>query len=412
MLQKSQASATQNEVLLSGRSVWSRTGATGVRARALRESLQADVVIVGAGISGAFLAHALAGYDGRVVVVDRRPPAHGSTAASTAMLQFEIDVPLTQLRRQIGAAKAARAWRDSYRATQDLIRLVRAEHILCGLQLRESLYLTGSTMGFRAMEQECLARGRIGLPGAFLPSRVLREKFGIERSGAILSAGSAVANPRQLAAGLLRRAARQGVEIYSPVTITDILATSHGVVLATDRHFIEARQCIFSTGYELLKGLPRAGTKITSSWAMASSGRSAYPSWLNRTLVWEAADPYLYMRTTPDGRVIIGGEDEDIDLPRYRARSMARKSARLMRKAKALIPGLALDKPYQWTGAFGESEDGLPIIDAIPNMPGCFAVMGFGGNGTIFSVIAARLIPALLAGRRPKNADIYRFRES
>jgi glycine/D-amino acid oxidase-like deaminating enzyme len=167
---------------------------------------------------------------------------------------------------------------------------------------------------------------------------------------------------------------------------------------------------VFCTGYELLKGLPGKGTKITSSWAIASRPHAKLPSWLRNTLVWEAADPYLYMRTTPDGRLIVGGEDEDIDLPSYRARSMAHKTARLMAKTKKLIPGLDFTLARQWTGAFGESEDGLPIIDRVPDMPNCIAVMGFGGNGTIYSKIASEIVPTLLRGRSDVDADIFRFR--
>lgn len=33
--------------------------------------------------------------------------------------------------------------------------------------------------------------------------------------------------------------------------------------------------------------------------------------WPRQAFVWEASDPYLYMRTTDDGRVICGGEDEE-----------------------------------------------------------------------------------------------------
>jgi glycine/D-amino acid oxidase-like deaminating enzyme len=238
----------------------------------------------------------------------------------------------------------------------------------------------------------------------------LRAQFGIGRTGAILSPGSAIANPMQLAAGLLRRAAHAGVAIYSPVRIDDILATQHGVVLDTGEHFIEAQQCVLCTGYELMKGLPRKSTKITSSWAIATRPRARYPRWLDETLVWEAADPYLYMRTTPDGRLVIGGEDEDIDLASYRARSLDRKAARLAVKARALIPGLEVAVSHRWTGAFGESDDGLPIIDAVPEMPNCFTVMGFGGNGTIYSVIASQIVPTLLKGRPDKDADIFRFR--
>jgi glycine/D-amino acid oxidase-like deaminating enzyme len=402
-------SATDEKRLVSGSPVWARSGGTHVPARRLRDSIKVDVAIVGAGISGAFLAHALAGRYERVAVLDRRTPAHGSTAASTAMLQFEIDTPLTELRDKIGP-KAARAWQRSYRATQDLVALVRAEGIRCGLERRQSLYLAGDSMGFRGLQSETQARLRAGLPGDYLDAAALRAQFGIDRTGAILSSGSAIANPMQLAAGLLRRASKAGVAIYSPVRIDDILATRHGVLLDTGEHFVEARQCVLCTGYELMKGLPRKGTKITSSWAIATRPRAHYPRWLDQTLVWEAADPYLYMRTTPDGRLVIGGEDEDIDLASYRARSLGRKAARLAAKARKLIPGLDLSVSHRWTGAFGESDDGLPIIDAVPDMPNCFAVMGFGGNGTIYSVIASQIVPTLLKGKPDKDADIFRFR--
>jgi glycine/D-amino acid oxidase-like deaminating enzyme len=381
-----------------------------MRTHTLKDSLRADLVIVGAGVSGAFMAHALAKRFDTVVVVDRRAPAHGSTMASTAMLQFEIDTPLTKLSEKIGPSKAARAWRRSWRATQALVKLVASEGIRCGMRRSDTLYLAGDSMGSRGLEKEMKARHRAGLPGDYLDARQLREIFGIDRTGAIFSPGAASADPVALTQGLLRSAIRKGVSLYSPMEITDVTATLHGVMLDTGKHFIEAKHAEFCTGYELLKGIPRKGTKITSSWAIASRPHAKLPRWLANTLVWEAADPYLYMRTTPDGRLIVGGEDEDIDLPSYRARSMPHKTARLMTKAKRLIPGLEFALSRQWTGAFGESEDGLPIIDRVPDMPNCIAVMGFGGNGTIYSKIASEIVPTLLRGRLDRDADIFRFR--
>jgi len=43
-------------------------------------------------------------------------------------------------------------------------------------------------------------------------------------------------------------------------------------------------------------------------------------------------------------------------------------------------------------------------------MPNCIAVMGFGGNGTIYSKIASEIVPTLLRGRPDKDADIFCFR--
>jgi glycine/D-amino acid oxidase-like deaminating enzyme len=405
------SAATDEKTLHSGNSVWHGSSGASVKTRELKHSIKADVVVVGAGISGAFMAHALAPRYERVVVVDRRPPLHGATAASTAMLQYEIDQPLTKLTEKVGAARAARAWRRSYGATQDLVNLVRREGLRCGLARRQALYLAGNDMGARGLKRESKERNRIGIPGEYLDKKQLGAAFGIDRAGAIVSPKSAIANPVQLAAGLLRRACEAGADIYSPVNIEDVIATRHGVILDTGRHFIEAKQVVFCTGYEVLKGLPQKGTKITSSWAVSSPPHAKYPRWLDHTLVWEAATPYLYLRTTPDGRLIAGGEDEDIDLPSYRSRSLDRKSARLAAKVRALIPGVELRPSHKWTGAFGESANGLPFIDRVPDMPGCFVVMGFGGNGTIYSMLASQIVPGLLKGRMHSDAALYGFRD-
>ena len=113
--------------LRTGSLVWADTAHPPLGTHALKQSLSVDVAIVGASISGAFMAHALAARFEKVVVLDRREPGLGSTHASTAMLQFEIDTPLTDLADQIGGANAAQAWRRSWRATQALSRMVRDE---------------------------------------------------------------------------------------------------------------------------------------------------------------------------------------------------------------------------------------------------------------------------------------------
>lgn len=399
---------TPKKRLHTGRSVWSDTPHRQIRTHALKQGLPCDIAIVGAGISGAFMAEALSRHHD-VVVLDRRAPAMGSTHASTAMLQFEIDTPLTRLVEQIGHDRAARAWRRSWRATQALIRLVRDENIRCGLGLRSSLYLSGNAMGARGLQAEARARNRIGLDCDYLPAATLRGRYGLDRTGAIFSEGAAVADPVALARGLLRKAMGRGARIFAPCNVQDVMATGHGVVLDAGGHFVDAKAVVFCTGYEVLKGLPARGTRITSSWAAATAPHADYPAWLDRTLVWEAAKPYLYMRTGADRRLIVGGEDADLDSPSYRADTLARKARRLADKTHRLLPGLKPRWSHVWAGAFGESADGLPLIGAVPGMPGCFALMGFGGNGTIYSMIAAQLMPGLIAGRTPKDADIFCF---
>ena len=55
-----------------------------------------------------------------VICIDRRGPLIGSTPATTALVQFEIDQPLSALSTMIGVTKAERAWRRSRLAVANL----------------------------------------------------------------------------------------------------------------------------------------------------------------------------------------------------------------------------------------------------------------------------------------------------
>lgn len=63
----------------------------------LQRDLETKVVIIGAGITGSLIAHRCVEEGYSTVVVDRREVAHGSTSATTGMLQYEIDVQLHEL---------------------------------------------------------------------------------------------------------------------------------------------------------------------------------------------------------------------------------------------------------------------------------------------------------------------------
>ena len=400
--------ATRKRDLRTGRPVWADSYGLGVPVRTLDAAISVDVVIVGAGISGAFMAHDLS-RDHSVAVLYRRPPLTGSTMASTALLQWEIDLPLTVLAEKIGAEKAKRAYLRSRAAVEDLKRIVAHERIVCGLKDKDSLYLAGDTYGYRALEAEAGARAAIGLDSEFIGPADLRERFGIDRTGAIISSGSASADPARLAAGLLRRARANGATVYSQVEVLQAASDPEGVTLITDAgHAVRARQVVFCCGYEFPKGVPTPGAKVISTWALATKSRTACPAWLRDTLVWEASDPYLYFRMGGDGRLIVGGEDEDSPDAHQDEARLKRKCAAIAAKLQALVPALDFEVDYSWAGAFGESATGLPSIAPVPDMDHAWAVMGFGGNGITYSVIASQVVAAAIRGQVDPDADLYR----
>jgi glycine/D-amino acid oxidase-like deaminating enzyme len=62
-----------------------------------------------------------------------------------------------------------------------------------------------------------------------------------------------------------------------------------------------------------------------------------------------------------------------------------------------------------WAGTFGESENGLPSIGAVPDMPNCYAVLGYGGNGITFGAIAAQIIANRLCGKPDPDEPLFAF---
>lgn len=132
---------TEKRDLRTGTPLWLANGLPRLNVEKSASGMKADVVVVGTGISGALVADAMlnAGYS--VLAVDRRKPLSGSTAASTALLQSELDTPLLELQRKVGKSNAARAWLRSAQVVEVLRNRTRDLQIECGFNSRTSLYL-------------------------------------------------------------------------------------------------------------------------------------------------------------------------------------------------------------------------------------------------------------------------------
>ncbi|MEO8667765.1 MAG: FAD-dependent oxidoreductase [Bauldia sp.] len=404
--------ATQKRDLRTGRSYWMSRPLPPVPVAPLAADVATDVLVVGAGISGALTAEALAADGHKVVIVDRRGPVRGSTPASTALVEFEIDVPLVKLAGQIGLPAAERAWRRSRLAVDSLAARTRALGIACDLVRRDNLYLAGDMLDADRRAAECAARRAAGIETRLLSRRELKEGFGIAREAALLAYDDIALDPRRLTAGYLRAAVEQGAHIHAPVDVTDIAVARSGITASTrDGPAIRCKHLILATGYEIAHMVPKRGHQVASTYVIATKPQPR-KLWPGECFIWEASETYLYVRTTPDGRIICGGEDEDFADDAARDELIPKKVAAIRRKLGKLLPGIDTTPDYAWAGAFGVSDTGLPSIGEIPGKKNCWAVLGFGGNGITYSRIAADIIRAALAGKADPDAGLYAFRRS
>jgi glycine/D-amino acid oxidase-like deaminating enzyme len=376
----------------------------------LKHDIKCDVAVIGGGITGALVAYQLtqAGVD--AIVLDKRDIGWGSTSASTALLQYEIDTPLHELAERIGEDAAARACLACLEAIYKIEQLTRDLGGSCGFERKKSLYLASAKRHVKELQQEYEIRRRHGIQLDLLDESDITSRFSFKRPAALLSYDAAQVDPYRLTYKLLEKATQHGLKVFDRTAVTTFDQTGKGVKLATDRGCkVTARKIVFATGYESQEYLEQKMARLISTYALVSEPLDGFTGWCEQCLIWESARPYVYLRTTDDGRVIIGGEDVDFRDPERRDQLIERKTKKLQDKFRRLFPQTDMDVAYAWAGTFGETKDGLAYIGETPEFPNAYFALGYGGNGINYGVIAAEIIRDAVLGKANPDAELFRF---
>jgi glycine/D-amino acid oxidase-like deaminating enzyme len=374
----------------------------------LSHDRRCDVAVIGAGITGALVSDALTSAGLSVIAVDCRHPAHGSASASTALLQYELDVSLTDLIDRLGRQRAV----DSYRAALDGVRAIgRISKNLTkdvGFRNRPSLYYASRKRDAKDLREECATRRRAGFPCEVLDAKAIARIVDIEAPLALWSSTGAEVDPWRLTQALISRCTKRDFAVYGRTKVTRIVPNKTYLEVRSNRGRIRARNVVVAAGYEAEQFLPERLATLHSTYAIVTEPVKSFAGWNKRCLVWESARPYLYLRTTSDNRIIVGGEDDPFRNPAHRDARVPRKAETLLGKARRLFPQIEMELAYAWAGTFGESKDSLPYIGPHPrgNNRVLYA-LGYGANGIPFSAIAAEVLTARVLGKPHRYQNTF-----
>lgn len=374
----------------------------------LQHNITTDVTIIGAGISGALIAHALVGTGLSVTVIDRRHVGMGSTAANTSLVQYEIDVPLTALSNMRGEKNAL----QSYRLCLDAVYRLNdiSNEVGMDFPIKPSLQYASNDKHRHALHREFATRMRYGFDVHWLEPKDIKDKYGFSAPGAILSLVSGETDAYKLTHKLLQHCIDKGMQVYDNTTITRIDQLSKHVCLETQNGCkIKTRKVIMATGYESVNYIPKHIATLYSTYAFVSEPLPGNELWYHNSLVWETAMPYLYFRTGDDNRIFVGGKDDPFYNPQLRDARIGKKAALLQKAFNKKMPHIPVRIDFSWAGTFAGTHDGLPYIGAIPGKPDMLFALGFGGNGITFSVIAADILKDCILKRKNSKAALFSF---
>jgi glycine/D-amino acid oxidase-like deaminating enzyme len=165
---------------------------------------------------------------------------------------------------------------------------------------------------------------------------------------------------------------------------------------------------IVAAGCESLVFKREQNASVISSYAVISNPVDDLSMWSDRTLIWETARPYMYMRTTKDNRIIIGGLDEKTASANKRDSMLPQKREKLIQKFNELFPGLNVQPAYQLAAFYGGSRDGLPMIGMYDDYPGWYFLFAYGDSGIVYSMLLAKILrDVIISGSHP-DLGLYR----
>ena len=376
----------------------------------LERDIKTDVLVLGGGISGALAAHYLIQEGIDCTLIDARTIGLGSTCASTSLLQYEIDTPLHQLIEMVGEKNAVRSYKLGCSAIGKLATLA-AKTGMKDFEMKKSLYHAAYKKDISFLKKEFETRKKYGLKVKWLDEKAMYKEFGFLSPGGILSDLAASADAYLLTHHLLQYNINNGLKVFDRTPVVSIKHNRLNVHLKTqEKRTITAKKLVYATGYEVVNFISKPIVKLTSTYAIASEAfNSQIKLGKNDPVIWNTAKPYLYLRSTNDNRIVIGGRDEEFFSHIKRDKLIPQKTKQLKKDFKKIFPLILFKTEFSWAGIFGSTKDGLPYIGAYKNLPNSFFALGFGGNGITFSQVAGEIIASIIKGKKNKDADIFSF---
>lgn len=394
--------------LSNGKYYWPTTLKKMLTLPLLDDDIQCDVLIIGAGGSGAQLAYYLSDQDLDVVVVDKAQPGSGSTAVNTALIQYAGDKMLFELANSFGEENAVRHLKICENAINELEKASAKLPIDCDFVRRDSLYFASSTEDIGKLTKEFALLKKHEFNVEWLNDQTISQYVPFKREAAILYKNDAELNPLNFTHGLLDYSKAKGVRIYADTEISGHKIEKDQTQFFTKRgNTIKANKVVIAAGYESLDFKKEKNAVISSSFNIVTSTIEDLSFWYKRTLIWETARPYIYLRTTADNRIIIGGLDENTSFVDDRDAKILHKRDMLIQELAKLFPDLKVTPEFYIGAFYGGTHNGMPMIGQYDEFPNCYFLMGYGDNGLVYSMVLGKIISDLIVRGDHKDSDLY-----
>jgi glycine/D-amino acid oxidase-like deaminating enzyme len=377
--------------------LWDKTAGPAVQVPALREDIESEVAIIGAGFCGLSAALHLAEQGIKAVVLEAETPGWGASGRNGGQVIAGLKLDPRECEHEFGR-EDGRALSRFGAGTADLVF-----SLIERFQIRCEAHRDGWIQAVRTPKDLADVRRRVadlqanGQNVELIDAERMMALTGTRfYQGAMLDRRSGSVQPLGYARGLAAAAHAAGARIFRDARVTGIAPITARWRLSTAQGVVTAKQCLIATnGYtgDLHPAL-RTAMIAVQSYQIATD---PLPSGLNAEILpsrLPVSDmPYLgvYFRRDDAGRFIIGGRGSLTDrdrLPLF---------AELERHAHRLYPNLkGVEFAIRWGGKLALTRDHLPRLLTIE--PGLHAAYGCNGRGVALATAMGKLAAERIRG--------------
>ena len=357
------------------------------------ESSIYDVVIVGGGVTGIVTAHELQKRGFQCLVAEAHNICFGTSGGTTAHLNTFFDKTYAEVVSDFGKKESeqlAMAARDAIDLYKNNIGSLMID---CEFSEHEGYVFAQNEKQVNELEKMYSSSLDAGVQVKYAEKIPVRIPF----LKAISYAGQGQIHPVKYIYGLAEAFEANGGRIFENCFIT---AVDHGETISVhyDSGTLLAKHLIYATHIPPGVNLLHMRCAPYRSYVMAIELEDGqYPE----GPAYDMEDPYHYYRTQEtNGKkyLIAGGEDhktgheENTEQPFIRLENYLRKFFKIK------------EVTFKWSSQYFEPADGLPYIGQLPGAPeNILVATGFGGNGMIYSHVAAKLLTEIIT----KSPDAY-----
>ena len=392
-------------------SFWERT-AKKFQSAPLKENLNADVCVVGAGIAGVTMAYLLARENRQVVLIDDGPLGGGMTGRTTAQFVTLVDDGYDKIEKLLGE-ECARLCAESQIAAIDRVEaIVNAEKIDCDFERVDGYLFLPPGGSVTDLKRELDAIHCAGLPDVERVDRVPIGKFNTD--GVLRIPRQAQFHPLKYLNVLAQRIVDLGGRIFTGTRVVKVEDGERVKIETSDGHTIIANAAAVATNCPINDRL------------VIHSKQAPYATYVvglrvshetEHSILWDTAMtaedekqklgpiPYHYIRFARDEQgdvLIVGGEDHKSG----QASDCEQRFAKLERWTREHFPFVG-EVTDRWSGQVMEPVDGVAYIGRNPGEKNVYVVTGDSGNGMTHGTIAGMLIVDLIAGRENPWTKLY-----